>query len=143
MGLNTQWYIACSMISHQHVECDGHVDTCSQVALPDVQVAGILTGDAALIGRALGEETVVETARGPLIPGFRAVKAAAGAAGAFGCTISGAGPTMVAAVGDTLTGEAVAAAMTAAFRQAGGLEIRSVQIVGVDMAGARVVHVPE
>ena len=34
--------------------------------------------------------------RGPLIPGMMAVKAAAKAAGAYGCTISGAGPTAVA-----------------------------------------------
>ena len=34
--------------------------------------------------------------RGPLIQGLMAVKAAAKAAGAYGCTISGAGPTAVA-----------------------------------------------
>lgn len=105
-------------------------------------MAGILNGDAELLGKALGEEAVVEGARGPLIPGFAAVKAAAVAAGAFGCTISGAGPTMVAAVPDEKVGHVVAEAMSKAFKEDGGLETRSVQIVGVDEEGARVVPVP-
>lgn len=44
-------------------------------------VAGILTGDAALIGKALDSDAIVEPVRGPLIPGFAAVKEAAKAAG--------------------------------------------------------------
>ena len=67
-------------------------------------VAGILTGDAALIGKALDSDAIVEPVRGPLIPGFAAVKEAARAAGAFGCTISGAGPTAVAIVSDPEVG---------------------------------------
>jgi hypothetical protein len=46
------------------------------------QVAGILAGDAALVGRALDGDAIVEPVRGPLIPGFAAVKRAARAAGA-------------------------------------------------------------
>ena len=45
------------------------------------QVAGILLGDAAQLGRALDSDIIVEPVRGPLIPGFAAVKAAAKAAG--------------------------------------------------------------
>lgn len=45
-------------------------------------VAGILTGDAALIGKALDSDAIVEPVRGPLIPGFQAVKEAAHSAGA-------------------------------------------------------------
>jgi hypothetical protein len=52
-----------------------------------------------------------------------AVKAAAKAAGAFGCTISGAGPTCVAVTNTRATGEAVAAAMAEAFHKDGGLEV--------------------
>ncbi|KAK9865182.1 hypothetical protein WJX84_002731 [Apatococcus fuscideae] len=48
----------------------------------------------------LGWDVIVEPVRGPLIPGFAEVKAAAKAAGAYGCTISGAGPTCVAVVSD-------------------------------------------
>jgi homoserine kinase len=47
-------------------------------------VAGILGGDAALIGRALDCDAIVEPVRGPLIPGFAAVKDAAHAAGGRG-----------------------------------------------------------
>jgi homoserine kinase len=47
-------------------------------------VAGILTGDASLIGKALDSDAIVEPVRGPLIPGFQAVKEAALAAGACG-----------------------------------------------------------
>ena len=45
------------------------------------QVAGIMAGDAVLTGRALDSDCLVEPVRGPLIPGFSAVKAAAKAAG--------------------------------------------------------------
>ena len=47
-----------------------------------LQVAGILGGDAELTGRALDSDCLVEPVRGPLIPGFAAVKQAARAAGA-------------------------------------------------------------
>ena len=47
-----------------------------------MQVAGILGGSAELTGRALDSDCLVEPVRGPLIPGFAAVKAAARAAGA-------------------------------------------------------------
>ena len=46
-----------------------------------MQVAGILTGNAALVGKALDSDIIIEPVRGPLIPGFAAVKAAANAAG--------------------------------------------------------------
>ena len=99
-------------------------------------VAGILTGDAALIGKALGSDAIVEPVRGPLIPGFSAVKEAAVAAGAYGCTISGAGPTAVAIVSDPEVGGRVKAAMVAAFRAAGGLEVNSAKVVALNTQGA-------
>ena len=46
-----------------------------------LQIAGILTGDAALVGKSLDSDMIIEPVRGPLIPGFAAVKAAAKAAG--------------------------------------------------------------
>jgi len=45
------------------------------------QVAGILGGDATMVGRALDSDAIIEPVRGPLIPGFAAVKRAARAAG--------------------------------------------------------------
>lgn len=100
-------------------------------------VAGILMGDAALIGKALDSDAIVEPVRGPLIPGFQAVKEAAHAAGAFGCTISGAGPTAVAIVSDPEVGERVKAAMVAAFKAAGQLEVNSAKVVRLDNEGAK------
>lgn len=108
-----------------------------------LQVAGILTNDTELLGRSLDGEVVVEAARGPLIPGFAAVKAAAKAAGAFGCTISGAGPTAVAIVSDPAVGKKVADAMSAAFKSAGHLETNTAQVVKLDMIGARSVPVKQ
>ena len=45
------------------------------------QVAGILTGSTQLVGRSLDTEAIIEPVRGPLIPGFFAVKQASKAAG--------------------------------------------------------------
>jgi len=101
-------------------------------------VAGILEGNAELVGRALDRDAIVEVVRGPLIPGFVDVKGAAKEAGAYGCTISGAGPTAVAVVKDEAVGKQVMEAMMDAFRR-GGLEVNSAEIVKLDQVGARVV----
>jgi homoserine kinase len=58
-------------------------------------VAGLSRGDFPLIGRSL-VDAVAEPARKHLIPGFDAMKAAALAAGALGCSISGSGPSLFA-----------------------------------------------
>jgi homoserine kinase len=107
--------------------------------VPSLQVSAILMNDVPLLGRSLDSEIVVEAARGPLIPGFASVKAAAKAAGAYGCTISGAGPTIVAVVDNEDTGLKVADAMSAAFREDGQLETNTVQIVRLCNEGAKTV----
>lgn len=58
-------------------------------------IAGLLTNDLALVGRSL-EDVVIEPVRSILIPGYDEVKAAAMAAGALGCSISGSGPSIFA-----------------------------------------------
>jgi len=107
-------------------------------AMGGTLVAAICQGNAAELGRALDSDVIVEPVRGPLIPGFSAVKAAAKTAGAFGCTISGAGPTCVAVAGDKATGEKAAAAMAAAFQSVGKLEVNFSIVVKVDTRGAYV-----
>eukprot|EP00878_Enallax_costatus_P009140 GHUV01009554.1.p1 GENE.GHUV01009554.1~~GHUV01009554.1.p1 ORF type:complete len:362 (+),score=75.51 GHUV01009554.1:332-1417(+) len=102
-------------------------------------VAAILTGDAQLLGSALDSDVIIEPVRAPLIPGMLAVKEAAKTAGAFGCTISGAGPTAVAVVPDPETGARVAEAMGNAFRSIGGLEVNSSMVVKLDPEGAKFV----
>jgi homoserine kinase len=58
-------------------------------------VAGFLKKDPKLIGTSI-QDIIVEPARQHLIPGFSAVKKGALHAGAYGVTISGAGPSIIA-----------------------------------------------
>jgi homoserine kinase len=80
-------------------------------------VAALFTQDAGLLRTCL-RDPLAEPYRAPLVPGFRAVQAAAMAQGAEGCTLSGAGPAIFAVV-DRGRAEAVAAAMAQAWAQAG------------------------
>jgi homoserine kinase len=79
---------------------------------------------------------VIEPQRQALIPGFQEVRRAAMAAGALGCSISGAGPTMFAWVPSANASE-VLDAMSREFAR------RSIEIdkwiTEVQSAGARVV----
>ncbi len=84
-------------------------------------VAALHRGDLELLGRSL-EDRLAEPLRIGLIPGAAAVKLAARAAGALGCSISGSGPSMFAVTGDDETAERVAAAMRIAFAEEAGLE---------------------
>lgn len=112
----------------QHITNSGHL-----AAL----IAGLCRGDAALVGRAVND-VIIEPARAHLIPGFGAVKAAAIAAGALGCSISGAGPTVFALTDDIRQGANIAAAMQAAFAEHG---VRSRAFVtGGNNSGVRVVR---
>jgi len=100
-------------------------------------VAGLASGDLALVGRAI-DDRIAEPARAPLLPGFAAAKAAALAAGALGCSISGSGPTAFALVADEDAGAQVARAMAKAYAEA-GLECTA-RVAAVDRTGARVEH---
>lgn len=81
-------------------------------------VAGCCTGDLALVGRAL-RDVLIEPHRAGLIPGFREVQEAAMRAGALGCSISGAGPSLFAWCDGDAIADAVCGAMVAAFRGCG------------------------
>jgi homoserine kinase len=84
-------------------------------------LAGLITGcfldDLALI-RASLEDVIIEPQRRVLIRGFDAVKAAARAAGALGCSISGSGPAVFAWTTQA-DAERTRDAMVAAFADAG------------------------
>jgi homoserine kinase len=58
-------------------------------------ISGCYTDDLEMIRESL-QDVVIEPQRQQLIPGFQEVRSAAMAAGALGCSISGAGPTMFA-----------------------------------------------
>ncbi len=76
-------------------------------------------GDGALLGRAL-DDRYAEPRRAPLIPHFYEMKQAALEAGAFGCSISGSGPTLFAIAPDQATARECAAAMERVFIDGGG-----------------------
>ena len=89
-----------------------------QMANSAALVHAFAAGDGALLSRAL-DDGYAEPARSPAIPGFAAVKSAAIAAGAFGGSISGAGPTVFAIAPDERAARRCAEAMRAAFVEAG------------------------
>lgn len=81
-------------------------------------IAGACLGDVAMLGRGV-DDLIAEPVRAGLLPGFLPAKAAALGAGAAGCSISGAGPTAFAFTADRDTANRVAAAMKAAYADAG------------------------
>ena len=72
--------------------------------------------DGSLLRRAL-DDRYAEPRRAPLIPRFYEVKDAALNAGAFGCSISGSGPTLFAIAENESAARACAEAMRRAFRE--------------------------
>lgn len=81
-------------------------------------VASLYEGDLPLLGRSL-QDVVAEPVRSLLIPGFPAVKRAALASGALGCSISGSGPSVFALCDSADAAARAGAAMADAFREAG------------------------
>jgi homoserine kinase len=77
-------------------------------------VAGLFLNDLSLIGRSL-EDRVAEPKRAHLVPGFIAVKAAAVASGALGCSLSGSGPSIFALCASLDGAQRVGEAMHRAF----------------------------
>lgn len=97
-------------------------------------VAGLASGDLALVGRSL-EDRVVTPYRKTLIRGFDEAVAAARGAGALGAGISGSGPTLFALAEGAEAAARVAAAMTQAWAELG---LTTTEVVGhVDPGGAR------
>lgn len=88
-----------------------HVEQSGRLA---AVIAGCYSGDLALIGRSLAD-LVVEPRRAPLVRGFDAVKTAALDAGALGCSLSGAGPSIFAWCAGQAVGELIRERMIAAF----------------------------
>ena len=119
-----------AVIVRPHIEVD--VREARQVLRKDISfsqfvgqtanLAGFLAGcfgdDRALIARSL-KDLIVEEQRAHLIPGFKVVQEAALAAGAMGCSISGAGPTVFALHDFHIEGEEIRDAMLAAFTSKG------------------------
>ncbi len=77
-------------------------------------VVALFNGDLGLLSRSL-QDDIVEPQRAGLIPGFYDVKEAALQAGALGCSISGAGPSIFALCANSLIAENTSLAMQNAF----------------------------
>jgi homoserine kinase len=99
-------------------------------------ICGCYTDDLDMI-RASFEDVVIEPQRAALIPGFHAVRRGAMEAGALGCSISGAGPSMFA-----WTLESAAPAVLAAMRHEFARHSLATDdwVVDVRSAGARVIE---
>jgi homoserine kinase len=95
-------------------------------------------GDFDLLSRAL-EDTIAEPRRAPLVPGLAAIKQAAVAAGALGCSLSGSGPSLFALCRTAASAEPVARAMTdAVVAQIGGAAPKT-YVSPIAPQGARIV----
>ncbi len=99
---------------------------------------GLMNGDPALVGKCV-EDVIVEPVRAGLIPGFPQVKQAALSAGAFGCSISGSGPSVFAVTSTIQSGKRIAAAMLKAFAQTANVKC-DVYVSGINHKGAHVVN---
>lgn len=99
-------------------------------------VAALTSGDLELLRRAL-DDGIAEPARAPLLPGFREAKAAALAAGALGCSISGAGPTSFAFAPNDDHAAAIGAAMMSAYESRG--VTATSRVARIDDRGARII----
>lgn len=97
-------------------------------------VAALFRQDFGLLSRSL-EDHIAEPKRAGLVPGFRAVQAAAREAGALGCSLSGSGPSIFALCASPESAEKVADAMKAA---AGALAIPADR--WISPAGTRGAH---
>ena len=79
-------------------------------------IAGLMSGDAGLVGRSL-QDRIAEPVRKSSIPGYAKVKAAALESGALGCNISGSGPAIFALCDAEDSAHRISDAMSAALRE--------------------------
>ncbi len=102
-----------------------------------LMVAAFTKGDLSLLGRCIND-VVIEPVRAKLIPGFYDVKHAALEASAYGCSISGAGPSVFAITDTVGKADYIGRAMKAAFGERG--TDSTVYIAKAEEEGAKVVR---
>ena len=107
----------------------------AQAAAVASMVAAFCTGDLTVLRGAV-DDRIAEPARAPMLPGFPEAKAAALAAGALGCSISGGGPTAFALVDREDVAQSVLTAMIDAYVKCG--VPADGRIERIDERGARV-----
>lgn len=77
-------------------------------------IIGLYQSDLGLVGRSL-KDVIIEPQRAVLIPNFHQVQSAAMEAGALGCSISGAGPSIFALCNSPSTAQEIGSAMQGIF----------------------------
>jgi homoserine kinase len=97
-------------------------------------IAGIYQRDVRLLGRGI-DDRIIEPARARLIPGFHHVKKTALALGAYGCSISGAGPSVFAVTDNQTRAQRIGKAMQQSFAKHN--LVSKVYISKIDKKGAR------
>ncbi len=95
------------------------VDAARNAAALAFLVDALRSGDLETVGAEIERDLLVEPVRARLVPPFAAIRAAAREAGAFGCALSGSGPTMFALGGDAGAAARAADAMADACRHGG------------------------
>ncbi|HEX8619184.1 MAG TPA: homoserine kinase [Thermoanaerobaculia bacterium] len=110
-------------------ECD-RATWIQQMANTTALAHAFAAGDGALVTRAL-DDRYAEPRRASLIPNFYDVKRAALKAGAFGCSISGSGPTLFAIAPDEAVARACRDAMAQAFGEVAGTHVGAIAKQGV------------
>jgi homoserine kinase len=98
-------------------------------------VTALSRGDLGAAGRSIDADRIVEPARAPLVPGHAAVTAAMRRAGALGCALAGAGPSLVALSEAGPAPERIARAAVRAWKREGILA--TARVHRVDTKGAR------
>lgn len=108
----------------------------SNMAYSSMIAWAVAKKDVVRFGRSI-QDRIAEPARAPLIKGFEDVKKSALAAGALGCSISGAGASIFAVSEDAKKAEKIGKAMEKAFR--GHQVIAEIRTTQMDRLGARMV----
>jgi len=108
----------------------GRTTWVQQMANTTALAHAFATGDGDLLRRAL-DDRYAEPLRAPLIPNFYDVKRAALKAGAYGCSISGSGPTVFAIAPDEAVARACRDAMVRAFGEVAGTHVGAIAREGV------------
>ncbi len=115
-------------------------DAISQWGNTAALVAALYEGDLDLLADSLVDR-IAEPKRAGKVPAFRAVQEAALDAGALGCSLSGAGPSVFALAASREAASRIGESMLAAFR-AGSEAGADLHVSGVGLRGARVLDDP-
>jgi homoserine kinase len=97
----------------------------------------LMTGDAKLFGKCM-EDVIIEPVRAKLVAGFYEAKESALSQGAYGCTLTGSGPSMFAVASTKVKALKIGKAMAKTFFKVSSTKC-DIFVSRINMEGARVV----